>query len=1118
MADKKKTNKKKLSTLVAQQVPEYVLTDHPKFTEFLSSYFLFMESAELNLDTFTDIDQILLETETDTQSYVLLNQTNKNGLDAGSKVVDEQNTFGGSFQKGETITGSTSGATSTVLADDILGNLRLFVSANNAWITGETVTGSTSGATAKVAKYRANPVENLQQLLNYSDPDHTIYDFLTQMKEEFLNTIPTDTNASLDRRKLIKNIKSLYRAKGTAKAHKAFFRMLFNEPSEVYTPADDMLRVSAGGWNTQTFIRCTQTAAQAVNDPLFLVGQTISQANNPASTTINAATAIVENVTKFQEGSIVVIEIALNNETVTGTFVNGEELTGISYADPETEVKITVSQGLSTTTITNDGSTLTVGDEATVSGGAGTGGRVSVLDIQGAGVDEVIVNVAGTGYEAGDTITFSSGTAEAKVSVVGGGIAPETGSVAIHIELESGTITGSGSGDLSLEDAADGTTGKLLDSASHETDTEIKVELENEVGEILLETYDSQVSDTFFLLNQDSKPNQPYELDDNDHIVLEDENQKNEYAGDKIVQENTTVEQFEFELETATTTGADTIALENEVGNLVNEVQNTDIGDITDIRMIASGSGYTTLPTATITIGDRHIGLESVTNERRLAFVGALEDGTGNIRQEQLDDFGNIDNILNEDESLTTIIDTSTTGDGRLALENGGNILSESFDGDGATVIPFGDNIGRATSLNIVEHGIDYTSNPTLSFPHYAVLKTISGTISEDETFTSDISGATGTVVDVTAPLLKYTATTSALEAGDTVTFSGGETAIVVKSDPLTGTTAIDTKITTAGKYINEDGHISELTKKVQDSLYYQDYSYVIKVSESINKWRDALKRAVHPSGFYVTGEVNIATQLDAQVKQPVGATLSSGLFSGTSDSPIYMRLNTLFGTIFGRRTGVGLKFMSDAVQLDGKTLRSRAAANAGYSVDVSNEFTSSHYTAGQKDVNLSPETTIEMEKRNRRSFYTLNSEPFTLEDGTGFIAAEDVGNIVDEFGYTVRGTAVSNGFAYGGPRMRNLRAPFTRYAHNNGILLEGATETGNSNIKLESESGVLASEFGASASTTIADWAQLRFTGTLNTDVDGETMRFKDLEGTNSDLEHKNNFAFPTDITQEPS
>ena len=79
------------------------------------------------------------------------------------------------------------------------------------------------------------------------------------------------------------------------------------------------------------------------------------------------------------------------------------------------------------------------------------------------------------------------------------------------------------------------------------------------------------------------------------------------------------------------------------------------------------------------------------------------------------------------------------------------------------------------------EHGINYTSAPTLAFPHYAVLKTVSGTVTEDETFTSNISGATGTVVDFTAPLLKYTATTSALEVDDTVTFSGGSTAIVVK-------------------------------------------------------------------------------------------------------------------------------------------------------------------------------------------------------------------------------------------------------------------------------------------------------------------------------------------------
>ena len=64
--------------------------------------------------------------------------------------------------------------------------------------------------------------------------------------------------------------------------------------------------------------------------------------------------------------------------------------------------------------ITNDGNTLTVGDEATISGGAGSGARVQVQDISGAGVDEVIVNGLQQNFQEGDTLTFSSGTVEAK--------------------------------------------------------------------------------------------------------------------------------------------------------------------------------------------------------------------------------------------------------------------------------------------------------------------------------------------------------------------------------------------------------------------------------------------------------------------------------------------------------------------------------------------------------------------------------------------------------------------------------------------------------------------------------------------------------------------------------
>ena len=1016
--DIKKTNKKKLSTLVKQQVPEFVLTDHPKFTEFLTSYFLFMESAELNLDTITDIDQILLETVGVADSFVLLNQTNKNGLDAGNKLVDEENTFGGSFQKGEIITGSVSGATSTVLAEDTIANNRLFISANNGWITGETLTGSTSGATAKVAKYRANPVENIQQLLNYSDPDHTISDFLSQMKSEFLNTIPADTDDAVDTRKLIKNIKSLYRAKGTAKAHKAFFKILFNENSEIYTPSDDMLRISDGSWNVQTFIRCTQTTLQQAQDPIFLTGQVITQANDPSDSNVNLATAIVETVLKFQEGSTQIIEIILNTETTTGTFVNGAEVTGISNQDPDLTIGITVSQALSTAVITNNGSTLSVGDEATLTGGAGAGARVQIQDLSGAGVSEVIVNAVGVNYEEGDTLTFSSGTAEAKVSIVNGGIAPETGSLDIHVELETGTITGGGSGDLLLEDAVDnGNGGKFLDSSTQMQDLEVRTALENESGAILQEEYIDDSANRIYVVNQEHEIDRPYGMEATDHIVLEDLVASTGYNGNKIVQQNA-----------------------------------TGTGDITDIRMIASGSGYTSLPTATID-GVRFIGLETTTSS-------------------EVSDFS------------------------RIELEQGGRIANESsfavLNVQGATVIPFGDDIGRATSLSIIEHGIGYTSSPTLAFPHYAVLKTVSGTISADETFTSNISGATGTVVDFTAPLLKYTATTSELVEDDTITTSGNITAVVAKTDPLTGSATIGAQITTAGAYINQDGHISENSKKIQDSLYYQDYSYVVRVSQSINKWRDSIKRAVHPTGFYVTGEVNIQTRLSGGVKQPVGATLSSGLFSGTSDSPIYMRLNTLFSTIFSRRTGVGFKFMSNAGQLDGKTLVSTATARTGKPVEVHNDYRDTS-TNTEKELNLYPETTLDLERRSRTNFYTNTS-------------------------YTVRGTSVTNGYAYAGPRLNTLNTfGLSAFAANNAITLEGGSGAGEILLEgaTDGNSGVLQNDGSESYSTSMSSWADLRFTGTLNTSVDGETIRLSDFSGSTSNKNAKTNFAFPSEVTK---
>ena len=118
MTDFKKTNKKKLSNLVKRQLPEFVLEDHPKFAEFIKSYYLFLESAEIQLSSFTEVDNILLEGESVTSSYVLLDRTDAFNLDLGDKLVDEQLSFSGTLQKKEVITGATSGAGSVKLVRD----------------------------------------------------------------------------------------------------------------------------------------------------------------------------------------------------------------------------------------------------------------------------------------------------------------------------------------------------------------------------------------------------------------------------------------------------------------------------------------------------------------------------------------------------------------------------------------------------------------------------------------------------------------------------------------------------------------------------------------------------------------------------------------------------------------------------------------------------------------------------------------------------------------------------------------------------------------------------------------------------------------------------------------
>lgn len=87
--------------------------------------------------------------------------------------------------------------------------------------------------------------------------------FLDKLQKEIAYAVPRAVVA--DRLRLYKNLIRYYRLKGSAESIQLFFRIIFNDPVEVYYPRDEMLIPSDGKWDP-TFERAVYT-----EDPIVFV-------------------------------------------------------------------------------------------------------------------------------------------------------------------------------------------------------------------------------------------------------------------------------------------------------------------------------------------------------------------------------------------------------------------------------------------------------------------------------------------------------------------------------------------------------------------------------------------------------------------------------------------------------------------------------------------------------------------------------------------------------------------------------------------------------------------------------------------------------------------------------
>ena len=597
---------KKLSLKIAEQFPEFVRMDQAGVIPFLEKYYEFLESAELIVERVGDIDHILLEQGAENK-LVYENSQVKTDPPIDYQVMEESGI--GAFENGEIITGSTSGKTATIRVEDINGSSTLYISSQTGFLIGERITGGSSLAIAYIKSYRSNPVENVSQLMEYASVDETVDSFFDEFKKQYLRTIPKSLASGVHKRNLLKNITDLYRAKGSRKGHELFFRVLLDETADLFYPTEHVLRVSDGNWGSNIILRVIQDQSTMLLEDLTstgninilnengshfltednligdsdlqkLVGLTITQSEvfdtsielggsyyGDGFDSITKAVAQVESVTQFQLGSELVTELVLNSNSISGTFVVGQDITS---PDPDNEdVNLTgkIISILTGFNIASSSQYFSTTDSLTITATNGDNGRIGIDQLTKGTINEIIVGEIGSGYEIGEVVVVdnsnTNGTGlSAKISVVNGGFAPETGSLSTEFNfiIEDGGTDGAGT---------------------------------NAGDDLLTE----DVAVTYFTQEEN------YRMAEEDHIVLEDYTVwLDGSSGNKIVQE----------------------AYKWQGGSAV-----ANDGDITDIVVINPGRGYSSVPLLTITTASGTNGkiLAKGTNVGKIKDINIFDHG-----------------------------------------------------------------------------------------------------------------------------------------------------------------------------------------------------------------------------------------------------------------------------------------------------------------------------------------------------------------------------------------------------------------------------------------------------------------------------------------------------------
>ena len=164
---------------------------------------------------------------------------------------------------------------------------------------------------------------------------------------------------------------------------------------------------------------------------------------------------------------------------------------------------------------------------------------------------------------------------------------------------------------------------------------------------------------------------------------------------------------------------------------------------------------------------------------------------------------------------------------------------------------------GTINTIAITSHGSGYESIPTVSIQN-------SYYDGRGEADTTN-GGFLGNNASVTVGTLGGSVTAVTISEYGHGYLTNPSVTAPVQSTAATLTPVISSTKTKVGVFADESGQPSS-RKKVQDNDYYQDYSYVLQTTDSINVWQEDVLKLLHPAGFKLFGEVAIVTLLNSKM------------------------------------------------------------------------------------------------------------------------------------------------------------------------------------------------------------------------------------------------------------